>query len=886
MTRKAKFLTGFWAACCLGAACGSAQAVIPVLAPALTTLFTTLLPPILFALGGLILTLFKPATMRAIVKVLWHQKIVVVVVIAGVVGLVYLWGAISSAWEPGVGGFEASSDTYAMFRGNAARQGVSGNAADPVAGNVNWAYTKDVRTFYSTPAVVGNRVYITSADKGLYTDRGAIYCLDADTGGVVWKSAPRGYRATFSSPAVSGKYLVVGEGLHFTTDARIMCLDTTNGALLWEFRTKSHVESSPCIYKDRAYVGSGNDGYYCFELEPGPGATAKMVWHAPTERCPDAETPPVAVDGKVYVGLGMEGRGVACLDADTGAQVWRQATPCPVFTPPTVVNGKVIVGMGIANYIETEEEVRDKELKKLRDAGKSKEEIARAQERLKVGGEVWCLDAATGKVEWRFHAGRSVLGAVAAQGERLYFGSRDGRLYCISLAGKEIAKWDAHAPILGSPAVTRDHVYVVTQNGILYCLGADDLVPVWEVTLGTTGRFLSSPTVARGRVYVGSETQGLLCVGVPATMKKEPVWAGLMGGPGSPGQVDGSALPDKGVFAWRYPPRSEEDNATVEKVSVTGPCASLVDKLFVPTASASRQGLACLLNDPKGRETPAEKWFFKTPNPVSVSPAAVGARVFLVDGKRGDANRFLHCVDVEKGTEQWKAAVASEASGEFLLEKDCLLIQPQADVLARLGLDGKEEWRERTGAIQGCVVSAGPILLAATENPPTLIAMDSLTGKELWRTALPARPTTSPAVRERTVFIGTTEGMAALSLIDGKPLWKGPAGEVRGTFLLDAGVIAYVNSASELVVLDFKGQPVGKPVEALAAIPPVASRGTILFASKTGLMRYEPSLGEPALWMRTAWLGELTLPMVMANSQVYFATDNGGLICAKGRAER
>jgi len=887
MTSKGKFLAGVLLTCCLLGACRQAEAVIPVLVGPVQTLVTTILPPVLIALGGLILTLFKPSTMKKIVKILWRQKIAVLVVVAVVTGVVYVWGAISAGRSAGVLQAESSSDTFPMFRANAARQGVAGNAPDPVAGGINWTYSRDVKTFYSTPAVVGNRVYVSSADKGAFRDRGAIYCLDADTGGVVWKSTPRGFRATFSSPAVSGKYLVSGEGLHFTRNARVVCLDTTReGAILWEFQTGSHVESSPCIYKNRVYVGAGDDGYYCLELEGDASGAAKVVWHATKDKYPDAETPPVVTDGKVYVGLGMGGRAICCLDADTGAEIWRQATPCPVFAPPTVTNGKVIVGMGNANYIETEEQVRDKELRRLKEEGKSKEELAQAEERLKPGGEVWCLDGATGAVQWRFRTSRTVLGAVAASGDKLFFGSRDGFLYCVSLAGKEIGRWNAHAPILTSSVVTREHVYVVTETGQLYCLSAENLEVVWELTMGTTGRFLSSPTVARGHVYVGSESEGLLCLGVPGAMKTEPVWAGLMGGPGGPGWIDGGALPEKGVFAWRYPPRPEEENSTTEKVSITGPSACLGENLFVPVASEAREGLACLVNDPKARQTPPERWFFKTPNAISLSPAASRRMAFFVDGKKGDANRFLYCVDALKGTEEWRVAVASEASGEFLLEKDSIVLADEPSGLMRLGLDGKEQWRQKTGPLRGSVSSAGMILVAAIESPPALAALDSLTGKELWRVPLASPATTGPAVREKTVYVGTSQGISALSLLDGTTLWSQPTGAVEGTFAIDAGVIAYVNSASELVLLDLKGQLIGKAPNAVPTVPPLFSRGVALYASGTTLMRYEPSQGEPVLWMRASWLGEPTTPMIAANSQVYFATEKGGLVCARGRVER
>ena len=73
-----------------------------------------------------------------------------------------------------------------------------------------------MKTFFASPAVVGNRVYVSSADKGPLRDRGAIYCLDADSGGLVWKAAPSGYVATFSSPVVAGQLpgLRRGAALH------------------------------------------------------------------------------------------------------------------------------------------------------------------------------------------------------------------------------------------------------------------------------------------------------------------------------------------------------------------------------------------------------------------------------------------------------------------------------------------------------------------------------------------------------------------------------------------------------------------------------------------------------------------------------------------------
>jgi len=415
---------------------------------------------------------------------------------------------------------EKTTVGWPMFRGGTARRGSLPGSKNPTNGDPVWTFDQEDKTFFASPAVVGNRIYITSCNIGVFKDSGAIYCVDADTGDIVWKYVPDNFRATFSSPAVSGRYLVCGEGLHSTEDARLICLDISdekNVRLLWEYRTISHVESSPCIYRDKVYAGAGEDGYYCLKLEPDAKGNPVMVWHAGGETYPDAETSPSAKGGKVYVGIGIGGKAVCCLDAETGREIWRTKTPYPVYSPPTVAEGKVFVGMGNGNLIQSAEEIKAGEIEKLKKKGTSDAKIAEAVKNLEPGGEVWCLDAETGDVEFKFKADRAVLGAVAAGEDRLYFGSRDGRLYCISYKGlykgKKICTWKGHHPIVTSPALTRTHVYFITGQGTLYACTADTLSHVWDTSVGRGSFFISSPAVVRGHVYVGTDGTGLRCLG-------------------------------------------------------------------------------------------------------------------------------------------------------------------------------------------------------------------------------------------------------------------------------------------------------------------------------------------------------------------------------------
>jgi len=853
-------------------------AVVPVIIGPLQVLLA-ILPAILLSLAGLIIGLLKPRAIWSGMKLLWRQKVAVLVIAGIVAGAVLMVRRFAS--NGGSRSEQVAGADWPMFRGEPGRCGSGGGDESPADGGLIWSYAADVKTFFASPAVVGNRVYVSSADKGPLRDRGAIYCLDADSGELVWKAAPSGYVATFSSPVVAGGFLVCGEGLHYTLNARVFCMDVLRQEVLWTYTTHGHVESTPCIDKGRVYVGAGDDGYYCFRLEPDAEGRAVVLWHVPTERCPDADTSPAVHDGRVVVGCGMHGNAICCLDAETGAERWRVATPYPVFGAPTLVGGRVVVGMGNGNFVESAEEVKRKELDNLRKQGKTAAELVAAEKTLGPAGEVWCLDEKTGRVQWRFTAGDVILGAVAASKDRFVFASRDGYVYALSTAGKEVGRWNAHAPIVASPAVSGDQVYVVTETGKLYGLRADDLELVWEATLGFAGPFLSSPAVARGHVYVGSQQDGLLCVGKPGGRKHEPCWAGSLGGPGCGGTIDNQPLPERGKFGWRFP--ETEDTERLPDAHVSAPPACLGGSLYLPV-HGSRSGLACVREDPKRRNEPLEAWFVAAPNGVWLSPAADSKAVFFVDGQKGDAGRHLHCVSPADGAQRWTLPVAADAHGEFVLLDHGGLIADGPQQLTCFREDGEVAWRADCGPVFGVPAASDALLAVATERPPALLVLDRPSGATLWRVTLDAVPTAPPLVRKNTIYLGTKSGVAALRLADGARLWEVKCGPPSTPLVLAKNRLAYVTVGGELVVVGLDDGRVAKTLSgARAGIAPLAPPEVLVYAAKRGLMSYAIGGGEPRLWMATDWLGELSAPPVMANSRVYFATAKKGLICASAK---
>lgn len=833
-------------------------AVVPVLVGPLQVLLA-LLPAILAAMGGLLLALFKPSAMKKAAVMAWRLKLPIVLIVVAFFGGRYVLEN-ARAGTSGYGDREASDHQWAMFRGGPARLGAVPGDPPPMSPGLVWDFDEEL-TFYASPAVVGNRVYATSAHLGAFGalggDRGVIFCLDADAGGVVWRSSIDGYRATFSSPAVFGERLVCGEGLHTTRDARVVCLDSLTGELVWQYRTSSHVESTPCIAEGRIFVGAGDDGYYCFDLEPDANGEARVLWHASGEDFRDCETSPVVHDGRVYVGLGVGGQAVVCLDAETGDEIWRVTTDYPVFGPPSIADGMLFVGMGNGDFVNRAEDIG-----------------------LAPAGRIIAISLATGTQVWALDLPRTVLGAVAADSKALYFGCRDGRVYAVSHEGAILHEWDSHSALITSPGVTETHVYVVTETGRLYALARSDLRPAWDMNLGAEGAFMSSPAVARGHVYVGSEDYGLLCVGQPGEPAGPRPWVAYRGGPVRAGRADDSPAGTAGRLLGRWPRRRDE-------TSIRAPIAVVKDSFYVPVADGPRKGLARLRNDSEELRTLPELWFFETRLGVHSSPVANEQLVFVVDGRPGDMGRALYAVRADTAVAVWEHELKPDAGGSLLLGSERVYVQDGAHSLTALDLSGNILWRADTGVLAGPPMEAEQILIVASRSRG-LSVLDAPKGAVLWNG--PAKElTTGPALRGRTILVGAARGIGAYSVLDGAELWQTESGRPGSMFALSDGVLGYVTVDGHFVLLDVASEGTANVdrvlVDRSGAVPGASvlvTSSLAIYADDQGLACYNMTEGATRPWMALDpdFYGSVTGAPVLVDGRLYFSTSNGGLVRA------
>jgi len=123
-------------------------------------------------------------------------------------------------------------------------------------------------------------------------------------------------------------------------------------------------------------------------------------------------------------------------------------------------------------------------------------------------GDVWAFDADNGRLLWRKHVGGAIKGAIASAGGRLYVGSYDGHVYCLTSAGKQVWRASAQQRLGGrgrfysTPALAYSRVYIGSTDGKVYSFGATSGKLIWSKSTG--GYVYASPAVWNDRVFAGS----------------------------------------------------------------------------------------------------------------------------------------------------------------------------------------------------------------------------------------------------------------------------------------------------------------------------------------------------------------------------------------------
>jgi len=138
-------------------------------------------------------------------------------------------------------------------------------------------------------------------------------------------------------------------------------------------------------------------------------------------------------------------------------------------------------------------------------------------------------------IKWKFATGDRIVSSPVWSEGAIFFGGDDGNIYAVDAAtGRQLWKRATGGPAPSTPAVADGAVYAVSYDGKLYALDAKTGAVRWKFTTGGERRFeaknlhgmqpknqtiadpydtfLSSPVVAQGAVYFGSGDGNLYAV--------------------------------------------------------------------------------------------------------------------------------------------------------------------------------------------------------------------------------------------------------------------------------------------------------------------------------------------------------------------------------------
>jgi len=153
---------------------------------------------------------------------------------------------------------------------------------------------------------------------------------------------------------------------------------------------------------------------------------------------------------------------------------------------------------------------------------------ARYAARLLVGSADYKLHAIAdnGMHLWSYPTGGRVYSSPVPDGDEVYFGSDDGRLYKVDVdSGILIWEFATGGKIRSAPALADGRVFAFSWDGFLYAVDMARGVLAWKAPVAKYTR--SSPAVHGGRVYTGDEQGRMLCFDAKSG---KPAWAHDLGG--------------------------------------------------------------------------------------------------------------------------------------------------------------------------------------------------------------------------------------------------------------------------------------------------------------------------------------------------------------------
>jgi outer membrane protein assembly factor BamB len=282
--------------------------------------------------------------------------------------------------------------------------------------------------------------------------------------------------------------LVRVEGkLYFSTDRGfVYCLEEDGRKILWTYAAGAALGCPPAVGGRSVAVWDRDNGVH------GIDPQGNLIWKT---RLPESIISDLcAARDRFYVGT-TDGR-LYAMDSDTGDVLWTFKTDAPVEAACAVWRNSIV--------------------------------------QASVDGRIYFLNS-EGKLLQRVEAGAAVRVTPLVDGDRLYFGTEDGRYNCLDLRTRR-RKWRMRTDgkVLSPSVADAKRVYFTASNTVLYALDKSSGDIAWWAILPSRSPF--RPELAGEKVLASSLSPLLLCLDRKAgeeagrydsglEVRSNPVWS-------------------------------------------------------------------------------------------------------------------------------------------------------------------------------------------------------------------------------------------------------------------------------------------------------------------------------------------------------------------------
>lgn len=193
-------------------------------------------------------------------------------------------------------------------------------------------------TSRSNPLVVGRHLYVSIFSPG------AVLCLDRESGSVIWRRR--------LVPFGGSHVLHTNSLLYAKTPHTLYCLEPDTGRLVWKFSPYGSegetMYSAPSVKDGRVFIGDRQGYLHALDAHSG-----RPLWRVLTSRATnnDVNGPPLLQRDRVLVATNA-GRFLS-IETATGAIVWNQRVGHPCINEIAVCSDAFVVLTSVAlNWVE------------------------------------------------------------------------------------------------------------------------------------------------------------------------------------------------------------------------------------------------------------------------------------------------------------------------------------------------------------------------------------------------------------------------------------------------------------------------------------------------------------------------------------------------------